>query len=244
MTAASDLTRCVLVNVDHQMRGRQEDDRRITTAAMSRFLAYCAANYDEIATKVMQALQEFRADEAEDSAPRQQQHLAELSCAFQIVLEYANAIGALSSKERQEWIRVLQVALENSLSENNRLVEAFETKTVTNIAKTLVDAMKSGELHLADDKDEFERDPAVFDGFKCKKTGMRFLRLDSIARLLTNRTGHQWTSNQAGQLLRENGLVSPGKENHTAKAKFPGLGRFVPLDWKELKRQAKGRKSE
>lgn len=238
MRATSDLTRCVIVNVDHQMKHRKPDDRRITTAAISRFLAYSAANYDEIGAEIAQALHEFRADESKDSAPRQQQHLGELSCAFQLFVKYAAEIGALSDQEVPTWTCALQDALEYSLSENNRLVESFEAKTVSNIAKILVDAMKNDVLLVANDEDEFVRHPDDFDGFKRKKVGKRFLRLDSIANLLTSVSGRNWTANETGKCLRENGLVNPGKENHTAKAKFPGLGRFVPLDWKQLKQQA------
>ena len=43
-------------------------------------------------------------------------------------------------------------------------------------------------------------------------------------------------------LLRENGLVEVGKDGHTAKSKFPKLGRFVPLNKVELEKQAKIRK--
>ena len=153
-------------------------------------------------------------------------------------MKYAAEIGALSDQEVQMWTCALQDALGYSLSENNRLVESFEAKTVSNIAKILVDAMKNDVLLVANDEDEFVRHPDDFDGFKRKKVGKRFLRLDSIANLLTSVSGRNWTANETGKCLRENGLVNPGKENHTAKAKFPGLGRFVPLDWKQLKKQA------
>lgn len=56
MTASSDLTRCVIVNVDHQMRGKEADNRAVTSAVALRFLRYVAANYDTICEKIRSGL--------------------------------------------------------------------------------------------------------------------------------------------------------------------------------------------
>ena len=66
-----------------------------------------------------------------------------------------------------------------------------------------------------------------------------YIRLSSLQELLTSVSGKVWTDSATGKLLRENGLVEVGKDGHTAKAKFPQLGRFVPINKENLEKQAK-----
>lgn len=71
---------------------------------------------------------------------------------------------------------------------------------------------------------------------------MAYIRLASLKKLLTSVSGKIWTDSAVGKQLRESGLVEVGKDGHTAKSKFPKLGRFVPLSKEKLEKQAKIRK--
>ena len=84
----------------------------------------------------------------------------------------------------------------------------------------------------------FQQDPDQFDGFSNKKKEQIYLRLKSLSQLLTTLSGRTWTEQAIGALLRENGLVEVGKDKHTANAKIPEIGRFVPLDRNVLYKQA------
>lgn len=242
MSKPSDLTRCVIVEVDHQLRGKEADDRAVSCAVATRFLKHIAAHYDLVSAEISSALSDFHADAVEEGGPRQQQHLGEISCAFQLLLEYAKAIGAIDDLEMAEWRLRRQNALGRSLSSNIRLTAKFERENVSNVAKIMVDAMKSETILLAKNKDKFTKNPDKYAGFEGHKHTAVYIRLSSLQELLTSVSGKVWTDSATGKLLRENGLVEVGKDGHTAKSKFPNLGRFVPLNKENLEKQAKIRK--
>lgn len=155
MQKPSDLTRCVIVEVDHQMRGKEADDRTVSSAVASRFVQYLAKHFDSVSDEIQLALSAFRADAVAEGGPRQQQHMGELSCAFQLLLEYAQKMGAIDDVEIAEWGLRLQNALGRSLSANIRLTAKFERENVSNIAKIIFDAMKNEAILLAKNKEKF-----------------------------------------------------------------------------------------
>lgn len=242
MQKPSDLTRCVIVEVDHQMRGKEADDRMVSSATATRFIKYLAEHFDSVSDEIRMALSNFRADAVEKGGPRQQQHMGELSCAFQLLLEYAKAIGAIDDLEMAEWRLRLQNALRRSLAANIRLTAKFERENVSNVAKVIVDAMRSGTISLAKNKEKFTQKQNKYAGFEGHKHTVVYIRLSSLQELLTSVSGKVWTDSATGKLLRENGLVEVGKDGHTAKSKFPKIGRFVPLNKENLEKQAKIRK--
>ena len=142
MQKPSDLTRCVIVEVDHQMRGKEADDRMVSSATATRFIKYLAEHFDSVSDEIRMALSNFRADAVEEGGPRQQQHMGELSCSFQLLLEYARSIGAIDDLEMAEWRLRLQNALGRALSANMRLTAKFERENVSNVAKIIADAIK------------------------------------------------------------------------------------------------------
>lgn len=241
MSKPSDLTRCVIVEVDHQMRGKEADDRAVSSAVATRFVKHIAEHYDLISAEISSALSDFHADAVEEGGPRQQQHMGELSCSFQLLLEYARSIGAIDDVEIAEWGLRLQNALERALAANMRLTAKFERENVSNIAKIIVDAMKSETILLAKSKEKFSKKPDKYAGFEGRKRTV-YIRLSSLQELLTSVSGKVWTDSAVGKQLCENGLVEVGKDGHTAKSKFPKLGRFVPLNKEKLEKQAKIKK--
>ena len=242
MQKPSDLTRCVIVEVDHQMRGKEADDRTVSSAVASRFVQYLAKHFDSVSDEIQLALSAFRADAVAEGGPRQQQHMGELSCAFQLLLEYAQKMGAIDDVEMAEWGLWLQNALGRSLSANIRLTAKFERENVSNIAKIIFDAMKNEAILLAKNKEKFAQKPDKYAGFEGHKHTVVYIRLSSLQELLTSVSGKVWTNSAVGKQLCENGLVEVGKDVHTAKAKFPRLGRFVPINKEKLEKQAKIKK--
>lgn len=242
MQKPSDLTRCVIVEVDHQMRGKEADDRTVSSAVASRFVQYLAKHFDSVSDEIQLALSAFRADAVAEGGPRQQQHMSELSCAFQLLLEYAQKMGAIDDVEMAEWGLWLQNALGRSLSANIRLTAKFERENVSNIAKIIFDAMKNEAILLAKNKEKFAQKPDKYAGFEGHKHTVVYIRLSSLQELLTSVSGKVWTNSAVGKQLCENGLVEVGKDGHTAKAKFPRLGRFVPINKEKLEKQAKIKK--
>ena len=234
MQKPSDLTRCVIVEVDHQMRGKEADDRTVSSAVASRFVQYLAKHFDSVSDEIQLALSAFRADAVAEGGPRQQQHMGELSCAFQLLLEYAQKMGAIDDVEMAEWGLWLQNALGRSLSANIRLTAKFERENVSNIAKIIFDAMKNEAILLAKNKEKFAQKPDKYAGFEGHKHTVVYIRLSSLQELLTSVSGKVWTNSAVGKQLCENGLVEVGKDGHTAKAKFPRLGRFVPINKEKL----------
>lgn len=68
MSKPSDLTRCVIVEVDHQLRGKEADDRAISSAVVSRFVQYLAEHFDSVSDEIQSALSTFRADAVAEAA--------------------------------------------------------------------------------------------------------------------------------------------------------------------------------
>ena len=129
-----------------------------------------------------------------------------------------------------------------TLAANIRLTAKFERENVSNVAKVIVDAMRSGTISLAKNKEKFTQKQNKYAGFEGHKHTVVYIRLSSLQELLTSVSGKVWTDSATGKLLRENGLVEVGKDGHTAKSKFPKIGRFVPLNKENLEKQAKIRK--
>ncbi len=233
MDKSSDISRCFSVYINHRMTGKEKDDHIVTAAAMSRFLAYFAPRYEKLSTQIKDALQAVDPTEAPDSNPRQQTMMLELSCAFQLFLDFALKIGALSEQEHQIWYDALTRALSASLKHNTELVAQCERKNVVNIAKIILEEVESGKICLAKTPDKYS--PKKHDGYR---KGRKFdITLDALARQLSAITGKNWSTNRVGNALRQAGLVDVGKDEHTAKDKFKGK-RFVPLVWDEVERQA------
>ncbi len=233
MDKPSDISRCFSVYINHRMTGKEKDDHLVTAAAMSRFLAYFVAHYNRLSQEIKEALQGVDPIEASDSNPRQQTMMLELSCAFQLFLDFALEINAISQQEHKTLNNALTRALSLSLKRNKELVTQCERKNATNIAKIILEEIDRGGIYLAKSSEKYlaEKHDGYRKGKKCDIT------LDALARQLSEVTGKSWSKNEAGKALRQAGLVGVGKDGHTAKNKFKGK-RFVPLVWDELKRQA------
>ena len=236
MSTPSDLTRCVIVSVNHQMRGREPDDRAVTAAIATRFLRYCAAHFDEIQQKISSELGTFDASASANSSPRQQQHLAELYCAFLLLLQFAEAAHALTAEESGTLEGQFHDVLNHCLSENNRLLKTISLQNLDNLACFLLENIENGQIALAKSQENYALDPDTFAGLRDKK--LCYLKLQALAEFITSSTGRTWTANRVGQRLRECGLIEVGKESRSAKHKLPGLGRFVAIDIRTLKKQA------
>lgn len=237
MSMPSDITRCVIVLVDHQMRGREPDDRAVSCAVLTNFVSYCAHCFDDVRAELSQALTAFR-EASQDSSPRQQRHLAELSYAFQLLLDYARQTGAICDADYDRLFDMLCHALNRCLSINAKLVEDFERQEITNPARLLLEAIKNDNLHIASDEQEYALDPDHYAGFYHKKHCLILLRLEAIAAYFAEVSGRSFSSIETGKLLRSHGLAAMGQEGHTASAKRKGMGRFVPLNRKQLRQQA------
>ena len=161
----------------------------VSCAVATRFLKHFAEHYDLVSAEISSALSDFHADAVEKGGPRQQQHMGELSCAFQLLLEYAKAIGAIDDLEMAEWRLRLQNALGRSLSSNIRLTAKFERENVSNVAKIMVDAMKSETILLAKNKDKFTKNPDKYAGFEGHKHTAVYIRLSSLQELLSSVSG-------------------------------------------------------
>mgnify|MGYP000727248467 FL=1 len=180
------------------MRGKEADDRAVSSAVATRFVKHIAEHYDLISAEISSALSDFHADAVEEGGPRQQQHMGELSCSFQLLLEYARSIGAIDDVEIAEWGLRLQNALERALAANMRLTAKFERENVSNIAKIIVDAMKSETILLAKSKEKFSKKPDKYAGFEGRKRTV-YIRLSSLQELLTSVSGKVWTDSAVGQ---------------------------------------------
>lgn len=238
MATPSDITRCAIVPVVQQMTGGKRDDRLVTASALSRFLAYFASDYEAQRAILAHALEEFDPTAGQDSSPRQQRILAELSAAFQIFLDFALKINAISEKRHRKWGGMVKEACQVSLYANNRLLNEYQKTHLTNVCAVLWEAVRDGRIRLAENMESYRKTPDSFDGFKAGD-GRRMIKLVAIANAFEEASGRLCSPSAAGQLLRQAGLVEVGAENHTARAKFSNIGRFVSLKWKMVKKLAK-----
>lgn len=236
METESDITRCVMVSISEQMKDGQANDRDITAMALSYFLEYISGRYLEIRDRIKLELTEFLSD-LELNSRRQQAILAELSCAFKLLLDFAVEAQALKPEKHDCWSKRLQNALERCLSFNNMQLRELAQQDIR-LAPFLLDAVENKALSIAKSKKSFKNNVEGYDGVSIDKNHI-CIRLDAIVRLWEQETSMLTSEKCIGKMLRDERLVFLGKENKTANFKQKGYPRMVKLSCQLLQQQAK-----
>lgn len=232
----SDITRCVMVSISDQMKDGQANDRNITATALSRFLECVSGQYFEICDNIRLKLTEFLSNLGPNDR-RQQAILAELCCAFELFLYFAVEEGALKREKHDRWRERVQNALNRCLSFNNMQVRELVQQD-TRLAPFLFDAVENKALFIAKSTGVFEDNIEGCDGVWIDKKYI-CIRLEAIVRLWMQETGKATSEKGIGKMLRNEKLISLGKENKTANYKRKGYPRMVRLNYKVLRQQAK-----
>lgn len=124
-SAASELTRCVLLRLDHQLTDFEPDDRVFAAAAFQRFLEWFAARQAVELEQLRKDFDAFQAGVQNNREMRLQIALWQQSWVFDCFTRFAAEVGVLASKAAASMNRVfdslLKKAWADTLDEIDRL---------------------------------------------------------------------------------------------------------------------------
>lgn len=123
--AKSDVTRCIIVRIGHQLTGDSDDLRTFAATAMRSFLAWFGHHYDDFRVQIKHDFQQFCSNATSDTEPRVQKSLFTLYWLLARFWDYAIEIGAAASSAKPALIdaseRALKKVWENIQSELRRI---------------------------------------------------------------------------------------------------------------------------
>ena len=124
-SAASELTRCVLLRLDHQLTDFEPDDRVFAAATFQRFLEWFAARQTAELEQLRKDFDAFQAGVRDNREMRLQIALWQQSWVFDCFTRFAAEVGVLASKAAASMNRVfdslLKKAWADTLDEIDRL---------------------------------------------------------------------------------------------------------------------------
>lgn len=137
--AKSDVTRCIIVRIGHQLTGDSNELRTVAATAMHGFLEWLGAHFNEFSVRIREDFQQFCSTELSDAEPRVQKNLFELYWLLARFWDYAVEIGAASSSARPALVDASEQALKK-VWENIQ----SELRRIENRPPTLAEAISSG----------------------------------------------------------------------------------------------------
>ena len=111
LETASDLTRCVMVNIDRQLTGGDDTDRIVVASALAGYLQWFAEHSNQELDRLRTEYRDFKAKERSHREERLQISLWELSWAFSSFLRFAVSIEAISQRVVEQMDASLTVTL-------------------------------------------------------------------------------------------------------------------------------------
>lgn len=108
---ASDLTRCVMVNIDRQLTGGNDSERIAAASALSGFLQWFSEHSEQELGRLRTEYHNFKTKERSNREERLQISLWELSWAFSSFLRFAVSIAAVSQRAAEKMDASLTVTL-------------------------------------------------------------------------------------------------------------------------------------
>lgn len=140
LEVASDLTRCVIVNVNRQLTGGDGSDRIAAASALAGYLQWFAEHSEQELHRLRAEYSAFKTKERSHREERLQISLWELSWVFNSFLRFAEDVGAVSHRATEQIDTVLTNTLHQIFSDTLRRVDKLNTCTLA----TLTSIIKAG----------------------------------------------------------------------------------------------------
>ena len=122
----SDVTRCIIVRLDHPMKGGRPDDRAIAAQALDAFLTWFVPRYHVEKERLQQCYEDAA---AEGRLDRLKAGLFCIRWAFDCFLRFALDVGALSKTGYLQTGRFLEMTLQRIETRQRRLLSSIDAKT-------------------------------------------------------------------------------------------------------------------
>lgn len=121
----SDVTRCIIVRLDHPMKGGRPDDRAIAAQALDAFLTWFVPRYHVEKERLQQCYEDAA---AEGRLDRLKTGLFCLRWAFDCFLRFAQGVGALGETEYRQTNRFLDMILQQMEARQRRLISSIDAQ--------------------------------------------------------------------------------------------------------------------
>ena len=121
----SDVTRCIIVRLDHPMKGGRPDDRAIAAQALDAFLTWFVPRYHGEKERLQQCYEDAA---AEGRLDRLKTGLFCLRWAFNCFLRFAQGVGALGETEYRQTNRFLDMILQQMEARQRRLISSIDAQ--------------------------------------------------------------------------------------------------------------------
>lgn len=122
----SDVTRCIIVRLDHPMKGGRPDDRAIAAQALDAFLTWFVPRYHVEKERLQQCYEDAA---AEGRLDRLKTGLFCLRWAFDCFLRFVPDVGALGETEYRQTSQFLDMILQQMEASQRRLLSSIDAKT-------------------------------------------------------------------------------------------------------------------
>lgn len=143
--ARSDVTRCVIVRIAHQLTGDTDKLRAVAATAMRGFLTWFGAHYATARLQIQRDFDGFIAEYRTKNEPRVQKSLFELHWLLGSFFDYAQEIGAIAASARQQLIAAAERALTQVWENIQRELRRIENRPPT-LAEAIAVGIRSGTL--------------------------------------------------------------------------------------------------
>lgn len=214
LETASDLTRCVIVNIERQLTGGSDSDRVVAASVLAGFLQWFAEHSEQELDRLRKEFESFKTKERSHREERLQISLWELSWVFSSFLRFAFSISAIGENAARQ----IDAAL------THRLQQIF--------VQTL---QKVDKLNALD-----SLGPLIFSGAKAQKfpcfqhNGCLCVRSENMTLYLKQMLGLPVLSvKDATALLRSKGLLWTDKSGKATR-KIKGV-RYLTIPIEILK---------
>lgn len=213
LTAASDLTRCILVDLEQPLRSGDPNIRSVAAATLESYLEWFSLHGEDEQCRLRKDYDAFKNCDRQHQEERLQVSLWELSWVYDSFLRFATDIQAVSKQAANEFettvTKILQEIYQKTLSRIHSRPEAAETSLI----------------------------PIITSGVNCGQiphfihSGCLCIRLQDLAEYLNyTYSRYDYTDRDVSNLLRQQGLLRMDKSG-TATRKIEGIRYLtIPLD--------------
>lgn len=210
---SSELTRCVMINIDRQLTGGNDSDRIAAASALESFLRWFSRHSEEELDLLRKDYSSFKTKERSHRDERLQISLWELSWVFGSFLRFAESVGAISHRAFVQIDEMLTDILHQIFNDTLQRMERRNGNPLDTLASTIKTGAKTRKFPYF-----------THNGCLCVKT-------EDLTAYLQNISGRSsLTINDITTLLRQNNLLCMDNTGKSTR-KIKGIRMLtIPLD--------------
>lgn len=197
LESASDLTRCITIEVDQRLTTGNKDDRIVAASAVAGFLQWFAENSVKERERLRTDFAAFETSNRSHREERLQKSLWELRWSFGSFLRFAKECQAISEQAESQITQVIDSSLQQIFTRTLQKIDALE---ISSLEAVIIAGAKKGQFAC------FEH-----NGFLCVESG----KLTTYLKKFYHR--HDLCIKDATNLLRQRNLLCMDKSGKATR---------------------------